>query len=216
MDFTALQTRVRNRLNMSTDDPVEDLVDEYVNEGLHVVDMANPTGWPWLYATANFTTTTNQESYGFSAIVNSSSITVWKLADVRVRSGDVFDPLTLVSAEEGNYLWPTVAQGFPQAYFVEGETLYIRPIPNGAYGTRVRYVKAEQDMVAGTDGPLMPARYHGAIVTAALVIFYETLQDTQRLAMEQTRLDSWVQRMWRSSDETVEIPRVRVRDSMVF
>ncbi len=66
MDFQTLQARTLSRLNMTTTDPVGGLVDEYVNESIHLIETLQPDGWPWMRSYINLTTVAGTASYSFA------------------------------------------------------------------------------------------------------------------------------------------------------
>lgn len=213
MDYQTLQSRTLNRLNMTTTDPIGGLVDEYINESLHMIETAVPNGWPWMRSYINFSTTAGTGSYAFTTI--SSSVSVSKILDAKIlRQSQYYQPLQLISPEEADQNYPVTSSGIPEGFFVEGQTLYIYPNPDAVYSVRARVVTTEPDLVGSGSSPVLPVVFHSAIVEGALTFFYETLQDSTRLGIAQGRLAEWIERMKRYGQEYQSAPRVRVREQL--
>lgn len=211
MDYGTVQTRVLNRLNTSSTDPIATVVDEYVNEALHYLEMAAPGGWPWMRATYTLTTTSGTAGYAFSTISNSPVLA--KIIEVRFLNGSsVYIPLKSISIEEAHQLYPVNTNGLPEAWAVEGRTLYIFPTPNGAYTTQVRAVFTETDLGGSTSTPVLPVVYHSAWVEQALLLAYETLQDNAMVEATQSRLNRLLSQMRTHGYERQPSTGVRVRD----
>lgn len=211
MDYQTLQSRTLSRLNMTTTDPIGGLVDEYVNEAIHMIETAAPNGWPWMRQYVNFTTTAGTATYSFGTI--SSSVSISKILDAKIlRQSQYYQPLQLIGIEEADQNYPVTNNGIPEAFYVEGQTFYVYPTPDGAYGVKARVVVTEPDLSFNTATPVLPTVFHSAIVEGALTYFYETLQDSNRLAVAQGRLADWIMRMQRYGIEYQPAPRIRVRE----
>lgn len=195
---------------MGADDPAASFATSLINEGLHLVEVSSPNGWPWLKYISAFSTVSGTDSYAFATI--DSSHTIAKLTDVKVLSDANYVPLTLVSQREANRDVVTTTTGFPSIYRVEGGSLYLSPTPDAIYSISVNEIVTEPDLVSANDTPLMPSQYHGSIISAALVLYYQTLQDVQRAAAADQILNGWIHRMRQNSAETEGGTRVRVRD----
>lgn len=211
MNYSTLQSTVLARLNMSTSDPAAASIASDVNEAIHFIETLAPDGWSWTRGTYTFTTTANTASYTMSQISSSDSINT--VLDVQIlRQSNYWQRLDLINPHEAELTYPQTNTGIPQAYFVDGTTLYIYPTPDAAYQTKVRATKYEPDLTGGGSSPVMPTVYHSAIVEATLTIVYERLQDTTRLGLAQSRLDQWLQRMRVSQSKYQGAPRITVRE----
>lgn len=210
MDYSTLQSRVRARLNMGTSDPAAANVDEYVNEAIHYLETAAPDGWPWMRRTVTLTTTASDNTYTFPQI--STTPAVAKVLGGKVLRDTVYESLRLMSPDEAEQLFPTTDTGAPEAFFVEGETLYLYPTPDAIYSIPLRVVVTETDLSYDTATPAMPVVFHSAIVEAATMLFYETLQDTTRLQIAEARVDRHISRMRGYGREYRAAPRIRVRN----
>ena len=210
MNYSTLQSTVLARLNMSTSDPAAASVASDVNEAIHFIETLAPDGWAWMRGTYTFTTTANDNNYTMSEISSSDSINT--VLDVQIlRQSNYWQRLDLINPHEAELTYPQTNTGIPEAYFVDGATLYIYPTPDAAYTTKVRATKFEPDLTGGGSSPVIPTVYHSAIVEATLTIIYERLQDTTRLGLAQSRLDQWLQRMRVSQNKYQGAPRITVR-----
>lgn len=194
MDFAALQSAVRARLNSSSDDPLAASIGDLVNMGLHYVETANATGWPWMRVVGTFSTVTSTSTYTFATI--DASNTIAKLLAVKLLvQANYYQPLQLMAADEAWQCYPSTVVNRPESYFVEGSTLYLYPTPDAVYTVGYRAVLTEDTLSADADTPTMPVVWHGAIVDAALTLAYQTIQDTQRANYMEQRVGAWVARM---------------------
>lgn len=211
MDFATLKATLLRRLNMSTDDPAADQVGDLVNEGLHLVEISHPNGWPYLSRVSHFSTSATVQSYSFASV--QTSYDLMKVQSVKVLSSQRWAPLTAMSVEEADSTFTaSTTTGLPQGFHVEGEQVYLFPTPDAAYDVQVRGVIAEPDLVSSTSEPLMPASFHGSIIAAGMTLYYETLQDTNRAQAAAQRLDGWVNKMLTASREDTVPPRLHLRD----
>jgi hypothetical protein len=213
VDYSTLQSRTLSRLNIGSSDPVASLADEYVNEGLHYLETAAADGWPWYRRTVAWTTTTGVSSISFSTLGTTAGYAVEKILGLRIlRTGSVYNPLRLMSPEEAVDVYPSTQNRPPEAWFVEGQTIYLYPTPDAAYTIQVRVVIGETDLVGTTSTPLMPVVFHTAIVEAAALLYYQTLQDSGRTDLQEKKVGMWISRMRSYGREYQSAPRIRVRD----
>jgi hypothetical protein len=210
VNYGALQTAVLNRINMGTADPVAGNIGVYVNEGLQMVDAAHPNGWPWNRATVQFSTTASVATYSFDTIT--TSVTIARVHSAKVVADTAWRALEVLSPEEADKFFVSTSEtGVPEAIWVEGATVEFIPSPAAVYTASLRVSLAEEELSGDTDTPRMPERFHGAIVAAATVCFYETLQDAGRAQAAAQRVDGWVARMRTAGRESGVLPRVHLR-----
>ena len=196
---------------MSTSDPAAATIASDVNEAIHLIETLAPDGWAWTRGVYTFTTTANTASYTMANISSSDSINT--VLDVKIlRQNNYWQRLDLISPHEAELTYPETNSGIPEAWYLDGTSLYIYPTPDGAYATRVRATKYEPDLTGGGSTPVIPTVYHSAIVEATLTIIYERLQDTTRLGLAQSRLDQWLQRMRVGQHKYQGAPRITVRE----
>lgn len=213
MNYGGLKTALINRMSLNTSgDPAIGDAGTLINEGMHFVEISAPGGWPWQHRTTAFTTTATVAVYPFSEINTSNTIS--KVLSVKVLVGNAWQPLTYISPDEAQVDWPYRGDtSAPVGYSIEGSSLYLYPPQPGArYYTQVRSIIAEPDLNADADLPLMPSIYHGSIITAGLILYYDTLQDLQKAQVAQQQLDRWLQRMTTYARQSGQLPRVRLRN----
>lgn len=217
MDQSTLVTRLANRLNIDSNDPLYANLDEYVNEGIHYLETASAEGFPWMRQTITLTTTANTRSYTFATLgaLASPAVTVSKILDLSaLYSTTVYMPLDLINPETGDLYYGSTTTGFPEAWFAEGQTLYIYPTPAAAYSIRVRAVYTETDLGGSSSTPIMPVVFHGGIIDAALLVAYGQLQDVNRMDIQERKVEKWVDRMKRYGSEYAASPKITVRDPL--
>lgn len=204
MNFLTLKAAVLARISMGSSDPIASSVDDIVNEALHMVETANPGGWPWLQTRSTVTVTTS--TFAFASL----NADLLRINDVQATVNSVPVILQQLGPNEATQSYLSVT-GAPEAWSVEGMSLRLWPAPSSSYSVTISGVVAEPDLSDAGDEPLMPASYHGSIIAAALVIYYETLQDATRAQTAAARFDGWVTRMMSHARSTALPPRVQLR-----
>lgn len=214
MNYSALQSRVLARLNLSSADPAAANVDEYVNEGIHYLESAAPDGWPWMRTTITLPTVTNTASYAFTTIglIPAVTVTIAKVLSAKVLRSTVYQDLRLLSPQESVEMYPSTNTGPPEAFFVEGSTLYLYPTPNAVYSVPLRVVIGETDLGGNSSTPVLPVVFHSAIVEAAALLMYETIQDSAKLAQQEQRVQGYLKRMREYGRQYPAAPSIRVRE----
>lgn len=205
LDLTTMRTAVRTRLgNPSTDGFFSDAqLTDLVNEALQVISAE--ADWPWQEATTTFSTAAGTNTY--------TPPTDWIQTRALVIDGyDAMEYRTLAEIRE--YL--TTSQDVPTAYTVSGETLLLRPTPDGVYTVRHDYVKSEPALANDTDAPLMPNQWRYSIVAFACHLAHMRQGDTGRAAGALAEYASWKQRMLRQRRRSSGPMRVRIRAGQVF
>ncbi len=211
MNYGQIQSTVLSRVTMDANDPVAAYVPGYINEGLHMVEtFGGAAGWPWLRELVDFNTVANVSAYPFSTIDPTN--TIIKILSLKVLRSNIYAPIELLSAWEADDIYVTNVALPPDAWYVDGPTVYIRPVPDGVYTVRCRAVRVEPDLVNMTDEPIMPPVFHSSIVAATLSLLYQSLQNPQGQTAAENQVNAWVQRMQRYGRESSPAPRVRVRD----
>ncbi len=199
---------------MSTGDPAAGLVDEYVNEALHYLETAAPDGWPWMRQSITLSTTASTDSYTFATIgaVPATDVTVSKILSGKILRSTVYVDLTMMSPAEAVEVYPSTTAGVPEAFFVEGSTLYLYPTPDAVYSIVLRVVTTEPDISVSTVSPILPAVFHSAVVDTACLIYYEQLQDSPKMAMLEQKVDRHIKRMREYGRQYPAAPKIKVRD----
>lgn len=217
MDQSTLIARVAGRLNIDSNDPIYTSLTSYVDEGLHYLESSAPDGWPWMRRTLTLTTTASTQEYTFSTLgaLVTPNITVGKILDCRVlRQSTFYEAMDLINPNTVDVHYGSTVTGFPEAWYVEGQTLSIYPNPDAAYTVKVRVVYTETDLGGGSSTPVLPVVFHGAIIDAACLIAYQRLQDTGRVEEQRRLIEDWVQKMRRYGQEYASAPHVMVREAL--
>lgn len=209
MNKSELVTRVANRLNITSDDPLYDQIPDIINEAIHYLDTASPDGWPWMRTTLNTTITIG--SYTFSQLSGTTS-TIAKVLSAKVKDGDTWQILRFRNQDEIDQLYPTDDTGLPESYTVDGGKIGVYPPPDGSYSLQARVIFSENDLSGNTDSPTLPASFHTGIVDAALLIAYQALADDRRVALQEQRVIATIQRMRTYGIQYDPSPTIRVRE----
>ncbi len=209
MDFGTLKATVLDRISMASDDPAAASVGGLVNEALHELEAIPASGWPWMRSRQS-PTLAPLSAYSLMDIANESVVEVVKILSIEVfYQGSYFMPMQFVSAGEAAQDWPSNLTGIPEAWYAEGDMVYVFPTPDTATSFRTRYVFREPDLTLDADVPQLPTVFHSAIVESALALYYELLQDTAKLQATQARVDRWIKKMETYGPQTATSPRVQ-------
>ncbi len=215
MDFAALKARVLTRLSMDSTDAAAADAGNLVNEGLHELETAVGPGWPWMRAKYEVTLSTSADSYTFADLTGETTLSISKILDITTLYQTTYwQKLDFVSPTEAEQQYPVEFTGPPESWYGEGGQVWLYPQPTAGTTVRTRALTVEPDLSGSSDTPIMPSWYPGAIVEAALCLYYETLQDTAKLQATQARVDRWVDRMKRYGPQTATAPRVAVREPL--
>lgn len=212
MDYSTLQARVLARLNMTTNDPAAANVDEYVNEAIHYLESAAPDGWPWMRAPITVSTVAGTSTHTLASLGTTAGATVSKVLSAKILNGTTYQDMMLLSPADAVERYPSTNQNMPQAWFVEGSSFYLYPTPDAVYTMVLRVITVEPDLTGNGSTPVLPVVFHTAIVEAAVLLFYETLQDSTKLQLAEQRVDSYVNRMRRYGRQYPSAPKIRVRE----
>ncbi len=208
MDFGTLKATVLDRISMASDDPAAASVGGLINEALHELEAVPAAGWQWMRAQDSYSTAA--VAFSFTDIPSAASIV--KILEIEVLYQNDYVPMEFVSAGEAHRDYPTSQTGIPEAWYAEGTTIYVFPLPSGVQMYRFRYVFAEPDLTLDVDEPTLPAVFHSAVVESALGLYYELLQDTAKLQATQSRVDRWIKRMETYGPQTGRSPRVETNN----
>jgi hypothetical protein len=217
VDQSTFVTRIANRLNIDSSDPLYASLGDFVDEALHYLETSSAEGYPWYRQTVTLTTTANDRDYAFSelAALTTGTVGVSRINDVSVLyQTNQWIPLDLINPETADMTYGDTRTGIPEAWYAEGQTLYLYPTPNAAYSTRVRVNVVEADLGASTSSPVLPVVFHQAVIDAALLVCYQQLQDVQRMDIQERKVEKWVDRMKRYGTEYARAPKVTVRDPL--
>lgn len=207
MDLATLREAVIRNLGGSPSveydsNMASDVLTAIFNETLQLTTTVHD--WPWLDAVETLTTVSGTDSYTPGA--------TW----VRTRELqiDTYEPLTYTSYSDLDTRAPvSTATGIPSFYTVFAGALILRPTPNAVLSIRHRFVRTEPTLTDDSDTPLIPSRYHGALVA------YATMLACRRLRRSEGNewANDWVQWLKRMEDDQrrARAPgRVRIRPGL--
>lgn len=124
---------------------------EWINAALNQISLERD--WPWLESEATFNTVADTAQYNLPS--------GWSRTRVLVVNGT---PAAFVNVAEGdNYSEWTTAEA-QWAYTVDSDQITLYPTPGGVFACTHRFVVDETALSADGDEPLLPARYHYAVV----------------------------------------------------
>lgn len=213
MNYGEIQTRVLRRLAATSDDPIADDVDDYVNEALHYLETMAPDGWPWMRQTITITTTVAPYTFTQLASFTTASASVAKVLSIRQLNDTYWQQLDYRTVDEAQQLYPNRDRTGPsETYSVDGNTVTLYPTPDSGRATEFRVVTVEPDLSATGSSPVLPSVFHGAIVDAACLVAYQVLQDDKRMELYEQKVNRWVDRFRRYGNQAEGSPRIKVRE----
>lgn len=165
MDFSTLQTSFFNRGFQDWNDAGTQLAEckRLLNEAMHQLNDEQGGMWPFLEATATGAAPLTIADLGSLESVWDSTNGRWLVpSDRRVLA-------------RGNSDGPLTIAGAPSSFYVSNGVVRVYPVQ--AVSLSVRYWKVATDLSAGGDTPLMPSRYHGAIVDLAVAAAHRLNND---------------------------------------
>lgn len=200
--LTNYLTYVRERLGVpATDSMFTDAqVTNAVNQAIHALDEEHD--WPWCQASATIATST-------STIVLSAYVSTWKrVVSLSIPTED--HQLTNWPADD-LLAEPTTNTGMPDRYALWAENIEVRPAPDASYSFKLGYIKRETDLSSGSDQPLLPSQFDGAVISYAAYLLATREGDTTNAAVHLAAYNDWVRRMRDSVRRYSGTKRVSVR-----
>lgn len=214
MNLAAMRQRVLARMGTDSNDMLAANVDSWINDGIQYLGTVAANGFDWLKRTVTFTATS--DSYSFDQLSSYAGQPVVKVLHVRVEIDGTRRVLSPVPYEEAYIAYQVDTRGTPEVYAVTESRLFLFPTPpSSGVPLTVQVLVAEKDLVNDGDTPLMPVTYHGAIIDAALLLFYSALQDDRRMEVQEARVNRWVDRMLTSGSQDKMRMRVTVRNPLL-
>lgn len=197
MDFQTMQARVFAAGFDYLNDAGAGLatVKEQINAAMHDIDGEYP--WPYLEATA---------AGAAPLTVGDLRSVEWVWDSTNERFLDRQD-----RAQLGVFSGDNLDEAGTPVFWYRTGVATVSVFPLQSVGLSVRYFRVEPDLVAGTDTPLAPARFHPAIVDLAVAYLYRRRGDegpAQDLQVEAQR------RVDKMRDELVAGPTVVVGDGV--
>jgi hypothetical protein len=186
VNHAALRAAVRNRMGNPADDALftDGVVTDLVNAALHYLETEHD--WAWLEAVETIATIAATGTYALAATYGRS---------ISLTSGGF--PLKRVTVEELELLRD--AAGPPKMWAAYGNQLELVPVPTGVANLRHRFIRTEPDLAADGDTPLMPARWHQAVVDYAANLGYRREGNLQEAGSALAAYEAWLEQMRREA-----------------
>jgi hypothetical protein len=206
MNLGQMRQGVYDRAGVPTTDATltTQAVDGYLNSSMHQIESVQD--WPWLLRRDTITTVA-----GTTVDTNDlySPPADWlRTRQLRIAN---YGPLTRYEVHELEDVWPDTAQGIPQAWCADADFIRVRPFPDAVYTIRHLYVRIEPDLSSDTQSPLMPAKFHSAIVEGATWLALRSDREDVRGAAAKAEFDRWLNVMRDDARRGSSPGRVRVR-----
>ena len=202
-NLLALRTSVRDATGFDAGDPLHSdaTITSHLNAALRKVDnLGDP--W-WLMGETTTPLVAGQADYPLA-----ESVTRVRYAAVS-RDGNSTRLAVVRSADTAS---PT--GGFPTTYSADAGAVTLYPAPGAAAlpaDLLVGVVTSEVALVVDTDTPLMPARYHDALVMyAAMRASLRSGSSAELIKALRAEADDWLMLVQRDMRRSLASPRVRV------
>lgn len=164
------------------------VVDEALNEALQAITTERD--WPWLYSEVSGTLTPATDTLALPADFGRSIFLSVQGNDIEPRSARDLARFRVDASGSPFYNQPFY-------YTQAGASLRLSPTPGPgtAYSYVLAYFKSEPTLVADGDVPLLPAPYHGWLVTRAALNLAIRTDNTTRLAKLEAEDARWMGRV---------------------
>jgi hypothetical protein len=149
-----------------------------VNRALR--NLSAERDWPWNQAVETLTTVANTQGYTPDAS--------WqKTLRLRYENRDLKQYQARDAAQFND------DTGAPVAYFVERDTIFLLPTPDGVYSVEHVYSAVETALSGDTDTPALPDRYIDWLVSMALIQVATIIRDTDLYSLSDRERRRWSQ-----------------------
>ena len=177
---------------------------EWINSAVQAISTERR--WPWLDGTQSTTTTADTATVALP--------TDWQSTRALTVNGN---PYTLVSVRSGDAGWDDWQDDVAYGFAIEGSNIVLYPTPTETGWTVThRYVKTEPALSGNSDTPLVPSRYHWAIVHYAAALVFDRMGQMPQAAAQRAQYDVWKRRMMDEIGRARGPFRVRVRPGSVL
>lgn len=195
MNLGELRTAVNRRTGIAVDATA---LSELVNEAVQAV--AEERDWPWMLYSDSFPTQSGTSDYVLPTDWERTvSVTVdgYPTRQINVADADGWD---FFEDRPGYY-----------GYAIDGSVLILKPTPTAVATVQHRYVRSEPTLEVDSDEPLIPARFHGAIVNYTAATVCDRYGDAGRADSFRVEYERWFKRMRDATVRSQQPTRVRVR-----
>lgn len=216
MLFAEMQQQAADRCGVTSVDASYGKFLDFVNAGLRAVETADPNGWPWMRATGQMNLVAGQEQYTFAEIKTALSLPTLpaKISEVRLAvplsPQSQFQPMKRLGRIDADTLYPFTLSQVPQVWWVEGQALGFRPVPDQAYTVRITLVQTEKKLVGNTDEPILPARFHDVPLEKACELWFRRVHNAADAQVAGAAFNAGLTMLRQSKREYTGPGRVRV------
>lgn len=225
MDLDTLRNAARERIGVTSADALygDAAMARLVNAALHRIETREPNGWPWLLGEDTFSISAGTERYSFATVgaALTGTPTIAKINGAWLVQGGLDNEMLRMHHDELRRRYPSTTTGRPESYAVHGNDLVFGPSPDDTYDVVLQFLRAEPDLSAGGDTPVMPAIYHDSIVEQAAYLAYRRAQDEVGARGAKAELDEWLRQMrghsrpYRGAGRVARVGRQGVGDPYV-
>lgn len=197
--LTQFIAEVRSAGNFATDDTriTDAVVTREINRALKRIALVHD--WPWLQVEGTVNVVANTNTYALPADF---------LRLISLRHTDTAENLYIRSIQE---LDQYLGTSRPMAFAVWGGNIVLAATPNGTYTLKLRYIKQETVLVAGSDTPVIPSYWDEGVIEAAVVQLLRISMRMDEATAAEERFQTWLRETQDNIRQTRGTPRVRVR-----
>lgn len=183
MNLSAFRAAVRTRGGWPTGDALytDAVLTQLVNAAVAYIGTEHD--WAWLEKQVTVNTAAGTNTYTPAAD--------WQRT-ISVRHPDGYQ-LKRVPIDELDLL--TDASGPPKVYANPGVSLVVAPTPSAIIALSHRYIASEPDLVADADLPLLPARFHQAVVEYAAYLAFRREGNAAEAGAALAAYTTWQEQM---------------------
>ena len=163
---------------------IQTSIKDFINKAQRDI-INSEVEWPFTIVSASFTTTASTAEYAPPAAVKTidfDTFTVQESVTTAEKSLDFLSFNEYIEHYNEVDTNPTGdSEGLPRyVYFTPDENIGLSPVPDvSTYTIRYYYYSTHTDMVAATDTPTIPERFHDVIVNRARYYTHMLRSDTQ-------------------------------------
>jgi hypothetical protein len=199
VNLASYRTRIMARIGVPAGDGffTAPILNDVVNQALQTIE--EESYWPW-----SEVLTTVPLLAGTSGLVLPE--------DWRAVKAVYIDNNELAQCSITDLLrWPATTQGMPSQWAQSGEGIELAPVAAGDYQVVLVYYRMQPPLVSDTDQPMLPDRFHPAVVAKGAELCARREDDGPNQAVHLADYTQWLNRMKKAMRSTTRptVPRVR-------
>lgn len=174
LNLEQIRAFVRGHMDIDVEDLPDAVLDVFIREGSKRIEHAEKR-WPFYARRWTYTTVNGTDEVPLSSIAAD-------IGQIQAIRGPRWR-LKYIGMDVAETVWPenSVSSGDPSHWSVEGDTLFLWPIPGDGVTLQIRGYRTATDWVAGGAGavPDMPSDLHNTVAVWALSRAYEQQDDPE-------------------------------------